>query len=125
MRRMSVFFGALIAVIGLTSCGGGDPVGPPCASNTFCMLNTTFSPTTLSVSVASGATVSWTNSLNVMHDVVWDTQAGRTAALAGTGTGDIGISSSGTQTRRFTTTGTFPFHCTIHAGMNGSLTVTP
>lgn len=123
MRRMSGLFGALILAIGMASCGGSDTVGPTCAGNTFCLLNTTFTPTFLSV--ASGTTVSWENGLGVTHNVIWDNAAGSAAAVAGSGTGNIGIFSTGIQTRKFTTTGTFAFHCTIHAGMTGSLTVTP
>jgi plastocyanin len=33
------------------------------------------------------------------------------------------VISSGTQTRTFTAAGTYPFHCAIHEGMTGTVTV--
>jgi plastocyanin len=80
-----------------------------------------FSPTTRTV--VSGATVTWQNQSGVGHNVTWDNAAGRNAALAGSGTGDIPEFSSGSQTRLFNAAGTYGFHCTIHAGMNATLTV--
>jgi len=126
MRKLSGLFGALILVSALVSCGGGDttvtPPPPQCAANTFCMtISNTFTP--LSMTVAVGSTVSWENDSSLPHNVTWDTPAGRTAAAAGDGTGDIGDFSTGTHTRVFATAGTFGFHCTIHPGMNGTLTV--
>lgn len=126
MRKLSGLFGALILVSALVSCGGGDttvtPPPPQCAANTFCMtISNTFTP--LSMTVAVGSTVSFENDASLPHNVTWDTAAGRTAAAAGDGTGDIGDFSTGTHTRVFNTAGTFGFHCTIHPGMNGTLTV--
>jgi plastocyanin len=59
----------------------------------------------------------------VIHNVTWNDAAGRAAALPGDGSGDIGDFGTGTHTRKFNTAGTYAFHCTIHAGMNGTLTV--
>jgi plastocyanin len=78
--------------------------------------------------VAVGTTVTWQNDAGIQHNVTWNDAAGRTAALAGDGTGDIGtgvneVFSTGTHTRLFNTAGTYAFHCSIHAGMNGTLTV--
>jgi plastocyanin len=75
------------------------------------MRGSVFQPTTLTV--ARGATVSFENNSGVTHNIVFD---------AGTVT-DIGVISSGTVTRTFATAGTFALHCTIHAGMNASITV--
>jgi len=71
----------------------------------------------------SGTTVTWQNSSGTGHTVTWNDAAGRNAALAGDGTGDIDEFSSGSHTRLFNAPGVYPFHCTIHAGMNGTLTV--
>jgi plastocyanin len=87
-------------------------------------ISNTFSPTTLTVGV--GTTVTWQNDSGQQHNVTWIDAAGRNAALAGDGTGDIGISdifNAGTHTRLFNTAGTYAFHCSIHPGMNGTLTV--
>ena len=126
---LGVFFLALTAV----SCGGdGGGVSPPppppppppptCPANTFCLSGaTSFSPTTRTV--AGGTTVTWTNSSSVFHNVTWDNATARNAALAGNGTGDIADFANASHTRLFNAAGTYAFGCTIHPGMNGTLTV--
>ena len=136
--------GALI-VAAATGCGGGGggatsatgPTGgtngsaggnvPACASNTICMRfsssGTTYtgadagtgSFTPSNLTVAAGSTVTFSNASGVAHDVVFDA-----AAPQG---GNIGVISSGTQSRTFTASGTYPFHCAIHEGMVGTVTV--
>jgi plastocyanin len=130
MRKVCILFGALILAIGVVSCGGGDTVTQPptCPANTFCLESSSFFPLTLSV--PSGTTVTWQNDRNnpseggLFHTVLWDDAAGSAAAGAGDGTGDI-VDASATHTRRFTTAGTYSFHCNVHPGMSGTLTVTP
>jgi copper binding plastocyanin/azurin family protein len=107
------------------ACGGGGgdggiispppppPPPPTCPDNTFCMRAASFSPTTLTV--AKGTTVGYQNNSGVEHNVVFDSQA--------SGAADVGDITSGTVSRTFNTSGTFAFHCTIHAGMSGSITV--
>jgi plastocyanin len=79
--------------------------------------------TPASRTVTAGTTVTWQNDSGVTHNVTWDNAGGRTAAGAGDGTGDIADIGSGSHTRLFSTAGPYGFHCTIHAGMNGSLVV--
>jgi len=115
------------------SCGGGGggptgnntgnvplpPVGTP---NSIVITNNTFTPSDLTV--AKGATVTWTwNSCSggdsygtgevcVAHDVTFDD------------TGNSGSQSTGTLTRTFAAAGTFPYHCAIHgAAMSGKVVV--
>lgn len=130
MRKLSGLIAVLTIVLIVASCGGGGgdtvvtgpPPPPTCPTNTFCMtISNSFSPATLTVPV--GTTVAWENDAGTPHNVTWNNAAGRTAALAGDGTGDITDFSSGTHTRLFNTAGTFAFTCTIHPGMNGTLTV--
>jgi hypothetical protein len=133
MRKIPGLFGVLVLALTALSCGGGGdggvspppppppPPPPTCPAGTFCMGASNFSPTTRTV--VSGATVTWQNQSGVGHNVTWDNAAGRNAALAGSGTGDIPEFSSGSQTRLFNAAGTYGFHCTIHAGMNATLTV--
>jgi plastocyanin len=135
MRKISGLFGALLLVLATVSCGGstapggggggggGGVVTPPaCPANTFCLtISNTFSPTALTVAV--GTTVSWRNDAGTLHNVTWNDAAGRAAALAGDGTSDIADYSTGTHTRLFNAAGVYPFHCTIHTGMAGTLTV--
>ena len=131
MRKVSSLFGALILVLTTVSCGGdstapvggGGGGGGGVCTVTFCMTTSnTFSPTARTVAI--GATVTWRNDGNTPHNVTWDDAAGRNAALQGDGTGDIGDFASGvSHTRLFNTAGVYGFKCTIHPGMNGTLTV--
>jgi plastocyanin len=104
---------------GAYGAGNGGGVAA-CVANTFCLRASTFDPTSLTVTV--GSTVTWDNNSGVTHNVVF---ADPTAPKSvGTGpSGDIGQISSGTQARSFAKAGTYAFHCTIHAGMDGSVTV--
>ncbi|MFN2637384.1 MAG: plastocyanin/azurin family copper-binding protein [Gemmatimonadaceae bacterium] len=135
---MQKLFGSIVGLmlaLGAISCGGsgGDgvttppPPPPPvnCADNTVCMVLNNFSPKTLSIPV--NTTVSWLNDTGVIHNITWDTPAGKTAAgSSGDGTGDIPDFSSGTHSRKFTVAGgPFTYTCTQHAGMTGTITVTP
>ena len=136
MRKIS----SLIAVFALgfviASCGGSDAAAPGggggggggggnCPANTFCMNSTTFSP--VSLTVTAGTVVTWQNDSGIIHNVIWVTAAGRNAAGAGDGVGDITNWSSGSHTRVFATPGTYDFYCNIHGtpttGMHGTLTV--
>ena len=131
MRKVFGWSGVLILVISAISCGGGGgddggitpppPPPPTCPANTFCLGSSSFSPGNRTVT--AGTTVTWQNASGVFHNVTWDNAAGRNAALAGDGTGDIGDYSSGSHTRLFNAAGTYGFHCTIHAGMNATLIV--
>lgn len=136
MRKIAGLFGALALAFAITSCGGGSTTPPPpppppppptCPANTFCLTTSnTFSPAALTVAV--GTTVTWRNDSSIQHNVTWNDAAGRSAALAGDGTGNIGtgvgeVFSTGSHTRLFNTAGVYGFKCTIHAGMDGTLTV--
>src|SRR3954469_19408881 len=133
MHKAFASLGALIVAVIMSSCGGGGgdggivnpppPPPPTCPTNTFCLGSQQFSPRTLSV--PAGTTVSWKNDLGIQHNVIWDTDAGRASATPGDGSGDMGIFTTGTHTRKMATAGTFVFHCTVHAGMNATVTVTP
>ncbi len=75
--------------------------------------NNFFNPT--SVSVAAGGTVTWNwNSSGVVHNVTFLT-AGAPA--------NIGNRNSGSDSRVFSSAGTFNYECTIHSGMTGSVMV--
>jgi plastocyanin len=127
-------FGALFLGLGAAACGGGGNSTSPgggggggggggsCPAATFCTGTTTFTPTTRTVTV--GSTVTWQNNSGVGHTVFWDDATGRAAAAAGDGTGDMATLDNGaSHTRVFNTAGTYGFHCTIHLGMTGTLTV--
>jgi plastocyanin len=106
----------MISAMFLVSCGkGGSGYGStnntPASGNSVSMVNTSFSPANLTVT--AGTTVTWTNNDAMTHTVTSDG-----------GIFDSGnIGSGKTYSRAFATVGTFPYHCTIHAGMTGTITV--
>jgi len=70
-----------------------------------------FSPVTLAVT--KGTTVTWTNTGDAPHTVTAD------GGLFGSGT----LAGGDTFSHLFTTTGTFAYHCAIHASMTGTVIV--
>ncbi len=92
---------------GVTTTGGGS-------GNTTVnvdMVNRAFDPQTVTVKV--GDTVTWTNQDSLQHNVV-----------AGNGEFKSGLfGKGGTFSFTFTAAGTYPYTCTVHAGMNGTVIV--
>jgi len=106
---------ALCAASVLLASGcGGDSSGPsdggnnPPPSGDILVKNDFYDPA--SFSVPAGTTVTWAWAAGP-HTVTFSDV-------------DSGIKSSGTFQKTFPTAGTFPYHCTVHAGMTGSITVT-
>jgi plastocyanin len=58
------------------------------------------------VTIARTGTVTWSNGLNETHNVVFSQATGAPA--------DIPAHSSGSNSRTFSTTGTFSYQCTFH-----------
>jgi plastocyanin len=118
MRFLSTVLG-VTSLIAAANCGGGsssgnmDPGGPGTGSgstsNDVTVSDNYFSPA--STTVAAGA-VTWTWSGSMSHNVTFDDgNASPTQA-------------TGTYTRRFSVSGSYSYHCTIHgAAMSGTVTV--
>jgi plastocyanin len=70
-----------------------------------------FTPST--VTVTANTTITWTNKDGVAHTVT------STTGLFDSGS----INTGGTYSRQFTTTGSFPYRCTIHPSMTGTVIV--
>lgn len=85
---------------------GGSP-----AANEVSIQGSAFSPASLTVPV--NTTVKWTNMDSFSHTVTSD------APLFDSGI----IPGSGTYSFLFTTKGTYPYHCAIHALMTGTIIV--
>jgi len=77
----------------------------------FNLTTTAFSPNPLSV--AAGTTVTWINNDVTTHDSRADNGSFNTGLIS------PGASASVT----FSTAGSFVYHCTIHPGMVGTVTV--
>jgi plastocyanin len=131
MRRTVRGIAVLATTIVLAACGGGGtatapgattgPVGTtgvaaPCAESTAATVvaatvaGNTWSP----VSAAVGDVITWTNNDAVPHAVALDDGS---CAMAGN------IPGGGTRSLAFTVAGSFPFHCSVHPSMKGTITI--
>jgi plastocyanin len=84
---------------------------------TITVANNNFSPDFISVPVNTTVTYDWGTGPTNLHNVTFDVVAGAP--------GNIDNRSSGSQQRAFNMVGTFPYHCTNHVGMSGTVEVTP
>lgn len=126
MRDLRFALAGSVAVIALAACGGGDSGTAPAvgaggggggggtlvhAQRVTATTTRTFSPST--VTIAPGDTIYFTFE-SLQHNVLFDTQGSPP---------DIATTSNVTEKRRFPTAGTYAYHCSLHAGMTGSVTV--
>ena len=123
MRTRLMFVPLAAAIL---ACGGGsDSTGPggggggggtttPVATTSVNMVSSAFSPRNIRVS--PGATVTWTNSdVGTAHNVTF-TAAASSIATSNFSTGTASLVMP-------TAAGTYPYSCTRHAGMTGSVQV--
>jgi plastocyanin len=108
---MAIAVGAAI----MAGCGSSKTTNPPPAHSAnfhnVSIANFAFSPSSLTIAV--GDTVLWTNNQNVTHTVTSDTGN----ELSST------VTPGATYQHVFMTADSFPYHCTIHPTMHGSVTV--
>ncbi|MGZ4863796.1 MAG: cupredoxin domain-containing protein [Halobacteriota archaeon] len=104
---------AIVMVAGCTSSSNPSPTSVTSTSNqnTVSVQNYAFSPASLNIQ--KGANVTWKNDDSVQHTIVSDTQAFTSPTL---NTGE-------TYTFQFNSTGTFPYYCSLHTYMKGTITV--
>ena len=114
--RLVLSLGILLVLTISNSCtksstdptgGGTDQPG----ANEVWMQGMIFNPSTLTVPV--GTTVKWTNKASVTHNV--------TSATAVFSSGAMG--NGATFSFQFNTAGTYPYTCTLHPGMAGTVIV--
>jgi len=108
--------GAVSLAVALAACGGDDAPSGPSGNNGLTVSASAanvFSPGTLDITV--GQTVTWSFSA-VDHNVIFNPVTGAPQ--------DIAITRNGSVSRTFNTAGTFPYVCTLHAGMTGTIRVT-
>ena len=118
-RRLGIIVGLVGLTVGCSSAspstpsGGTGVTGTPVSIVRQASILTTTAYAPNPISIAAGETLTWTNN----------------DAEAHTSTGDDGSWNSGTIgpgasfSRTFPSAGTFSYHCTIHPGMIGSVTV--
>ena len=94
-----------------TSGGTGSTGGGSSASGAdVTMSNFAFSPS--SVEIKAGESVTWTNEDSATHTVEGD---------GGISSGDLAKGQS--YTKKFDTAGTYPYKCSIHPSMTGTVVV--
>lgn len=87
------------------------PTPTPGGSNVL-IQSSAFSPAT--ITVTAGTTVTWTNKDAIAHTVTSD------ASLFDSGS----MAANGVYSYTFATAGTYPYHCTFHTMMTGTVIVT-
>ena len=113
----------IAAVFALSACGGATsssaPTAPPQMSpsppvmtTSVSLRNLAFSPA--AIQVTPGATVQFTNNDGIEHNIVFS---------ASSVSDPIDFSSGTRSVVMPTTMGTYAYHCTIHAGMAGTISV--
>jgi plastocyanin len=118
---------SLAVVLAVTACGESGPatsvnaaatvgtagvdLGTPSVHVTATDLQQ-FSPATQTAHV--GDIVQWTNTGTINHTVTFDSFSSLS---------DLSLQAGATWEVKFTAPGTYPYRCTIHAGMTGTLVV--
>jgi plastocyanin len=124
MKRITALSILLVFALVLAACSSTTPTAAPTVGATnptaasamadVSMKSFAFDPVSLTVAV--GTTVTWTNNDNVPHDVTADDGSFKSGSIA----------AGGTFAYTFTTAGTYTYQCTIHQpNMVGTIIVTP
>ncbi len=80
------------------------------------VANNTFTPFSITIPINTSVTWEWQGT-TALHNVTFDPVAGAPNGIANR--------TSGSESRSFNQAGSFPYQCTNHPGMTGSVTVTP
>ena len=121
MVRLRIAVTAVLVAL-ITSCGGGNasstPTSPTISAATVTIQTNARTLGTAAfvpnpVTLSSGGVVTWSNTDSTTHDMVSDA-----------GTYDSGrIAPGGRFDFTFSSKGSFPYHCSIHSGMVGTVVV--
>ena len=114
--RLAVGLTALGGLIGAVACGDSTSPSQTCgasgaAANITATSSNSFSPA--AATIAAGQSVCWQTSGSSDHTVTADTG----------NLFDDDLDSGTTFVHTFPTAGVFPYHCRIHSGMVGTITV--
>ena len=94
-----------------TPSPSGSSVAASIVTGASTMTTTAYTPNAITVSV--GGTVTWTNNDSTSH----------TSTANGGAWNSGSIAPGGKFTMTFSAAGSFPYHCSIHPGMVGTVTV--
>jgi plastocyanin len=117
IRHTRIALAALLAVAAAACGSSSSPTAPTVAADVTISIvgdrtNQSYNPNPTTMKV--GQTVAWKNNDTTAHDATQD--ASRFA------TGTLGAGATSTPVT-MSTAGTFTYHCTIHPGMVGTITV--
>jgi len=126
----------VVVAVGLTACGSSSPSSGVQGASTSSSSSSSSGAGAAGVNLGSptvqisatdalkfvpteqtahvGDVIQWTNTASVTHTVTFDSFPSLS---------DPTLSSGGTWEVKFNAAGTYAYHCTIHAGMTGTLTV--
>ena len=136
---MRLCYGLFLAFI--VACGGSStgysnnappppgtppPPPPPPGPAPIAVSIEDFSYAPDSIVVSAGTLVQWSNGGAYAHTVTSDNAVFTSTDLAGPGVDTYGNPTAGAKySRTFATAGAFPYHCTHHPGMKGTVIVNP
>ena len=119
--RLTLSLIAGIAIIAGTAACSDDNNGTPTTADITVTTGastktiTAFSPNPFTMALATnGGKVTWVNSDGVEHDLESDSPLF-----------DFDLSPGATGSATFTAAGTYPYHCSIHPNMVGTIVITP
>ncbi|MGH8622227.1 MAG: cupredoxin domain-containing protein [Burkholderiales bacterium] len=114
--RIAAFVALVTAVAACTDQPPGAPTTPPPTTGVVQATPAiAFQPPRVEIRV--NGTITWAFGA-VPHNVIFAATAGRPADIPG-------FNQNTSVARTFTAAGTFPYECTIHPGMRGTVVVTP
>ena len=128
-RRPRTAAAAVLVLLGLTACSSSDGEADTAAPVEGTSVRTTlldFDPK--EVTVAKGDTVTWVAGDDISHVLVQGSYEVGSDGLRTKETDDkafeLKLAGKGQQVKHtYSTAGTFTYYCTIHRGMNGTVTV--
>lgn len=92
-----------------------SPSSSPVQTSKVTINNFAFNPASMSVKV--GTTVTWTNNDSTIHTITGDSSGSALKSQT--------LQPGDTYSFTFNQAGAFPYHCSIHPNMRGTVTVTP
>ena len=112
MKTKYMGIGVILLLIGVVAFSGCTQYQQNVPPNTVYIQNFAFSPNNLTVK--TGATVTWVNKDSTTHTVTSDN---------GAFTSSSNLNPGSNYTFTFTKAGTYPYHCSIHPEMKGTIVV--